>query len=91
MNNNGLYSLQFTFEFQAGETEIYFAHSIPYTYTMLTEFMNKYATKDKAKRITYCHSLAGNKVECLIITNKQRNMSVLSLKKPPLPRLQDEI
>jgi hypothetical protein len=37
---------------------------------MLNNYLNTYATKTKAKRITLCHSLAGNKIEYLHITNK---------------------
>ena len=67
----GLFQIQFSFEFEKGEKEIYFAHSVPYTYSMLQQYLNTYATKEKAKRETLCHSLAGNKVEYLIITNKE--------------------
>jgi hypothetical protein len=63
---NGLYSIQFTYEFQPGEKDVYFAHSIPYTYSML----NDYLKETKVKRHLLCHSLAGNKVEYLHITNK---------------------
>jgi hypothetical protein len=45
---------------------------MPYTFTMLNDYLNKYATKDKAKRQTLCHSLAGNKVEYLHITSKNK-------------------
>ena len=47
---NGLYSVSFNFDFEKGEKEIYFAHSMPYTYTMLNEYLNKNVTKEKAKR-----------------------------------------
>jgi len=39
---------------------------------MLNEYLNKKAIKGKAKRQTLCYSLAGNKVEYLIITNKTK-------------------
>jgi hypothetical protein len=64
----GLYEISFTFDFPAGENEFYFAHSLPYTYSML----NEYLSSQKIKRHTLCHSLAGNKVEYLIITNKPK-------------------
>jgi hypothetical protein len=60
--------VSFNYEFGSGKKEIYFAHSLPYTYSML----NEYLTKNKVKRNTLCHSLAGNKVEYLIITNKPK-------------------
>lgn len=56
--------MQFTYEFQKGYQEIYFAHSIPYTYSML----NEYLQKQKVKKQTLCHSLAGNKVEYIHVT-----------------------
>ena len=37
---------------------------------MLCDYLNANVTKEKAKRQTLCHSLAGNKVEYLFITNK---------------------
>lgn len=63
---NGLFSVSFSYEFQKGEQEIYFAHSIPYTYSMLKDYLQK----NKVKRHVLCRSLAGNKVEYLHITNK---------------------
>ena len=39
---------------------------------MLTAYLNENVTKEKAKRQTLCHSLAGNKVEYLYITNKNK-------------------
>lgn len=73
---NGLYQVQFNYEFEKGDKEIYFAHSVPYTYSMLTQFLNKNVTKEKAKRVTLCHSLAGNKIEYLHITNKNKTVEV---------------
>ena len=63
---NGLYSVEFTYTFGKGTKEIYFAHSIPYTYTMLHEYL----AKKNQKRFLLCKSLAGNNVEYLHITNK---------------------
>ena len=40
---------------------MFFAHSIPYTYSMLNEYLEK-TTK---KRFLLCYSLAGNRVEYL--------------------------
>ena len=45
---------------------------MPFTYSMLNDYLNKKAIKGKAKRQTLCHSLAGNKVEYLHITNKAK-------------------
>ena len=61
-----LYSLSFSYEFEAGEAnELYFAHSIPYTYSMLNDYLHTLGKK----RMQLCHSLAGNKVEYLHIHN----------------------
>ena len=62
------------YEFDKGPKEIYFAHSMPYTYTMLNNYLNKNVTKEKAKRVILCHSLAGNKVEYLYISNKNKKI-----------------
>lgn len=69
---NGLFQISFSYEFPKGKKEIYFAHSIPYTYTMLNDYLNRNVTKEKAKRQNLCYSLAGNKVEYLQITNKAK-------------------
>jgi hypothetical protein len=45
---------------------------MPYTYTMLNDYLNENVTKEKAKRHTLCHSLAGNKIEYLHISNKNK-------------------
>ena len=47
---------------------------MPYTYTMLNNYLNKNVTKEKAKRVILCHSLAGNKVEYLYISNKNKKI-----------------
>ena len=47
---NGLFQIEFDYEFKAGSQEIYFAHSMPFTYTMLNDYLNKHVTKNKAKR-----------------------------------------
>lgn len=39
---------------------------------MLCKYLNANVTREKAKRGTLCHSLAGNKVEYLMITGKRR-------------------
>ena len=65
-NNHKLYSLSFSYEFAEGEgSELYFAHSIPYTYSMLNDYLNKKVKK----RMQMCHSLAGNKCEYIHIHN----------------------
>lgn len=48
---------------------------MPYTYTMLCKYLNANVTKEKAKRQLLCHSLAGNKVEYLVITGKRKDLA----------------
>lgn len=43
---------------------------------MLNEYLNKKAIKSKCKRVVLCHSLAGNKVEYLYITNKVKKPEI---------------
>jgi len=50
---------------------------MPYTYSMLNTYLNKNVTKNKAKRQTLCYSLAGNKVEYLHITNKNKTVETI--------------
>ena len=76
---NGLFSVSFSYEFQKGEQEIYFAHSIPYTYSMLKDYLQA----NKVKRHVLCRSLAGNKVEYLHITSKP-------VQKPKEPKTERE-
>lgn len=78
----GLFQVSFTYEFPKGQKELYFAHSCPYTYTMLNDYLNKNVTKEKAKRMNLCYSLAGNKIEYLYITNKSKKQELPSLMEP---------
>jgi len=53
---------------------------------MLNEFLNKNVTKEKAKRQTLCHSLAGNKVEYLYITSKTKKQELsINIDEPEKP------
>ena len=57
---------------------------MPYTYTMLNNYLNANVTKDKAKRVTLCHSLAGNKIEYLYISNKNKKVEVTVVEEVPI-------
>jgi hypothetical protein len=52
---------------------------------MLNAYLNKNVTKEKAKRSILCYSLAGNKIEYLTITNKNKNVeaTIVEQEKPP--------
>lgn len=58
--------------FKHDDDELYFAHCYPYTYSDVTEFLNKICTpesKDKIRKTILCKTLAGNDCEMVIITN----------------------
>jgi hypothetical protein len=62
---------------------------MPYTYSMLNKYLNKNATKDKAKRMTLCHSLAGNKIEYLHITSKPVEKKTKIVEEPASAQVPD--
>lgn len=65
------YSLTFTYTFY-GPDSVFFAHSYPYTYSRLQEFLVKIESDSKiskfAKRGLLCKTLAKNRCELLTIT-----------------------
>eukprot|EP00347_Sterkiella_histriomuscorum_P008119 403346302 len=65
------YSLSFTYKFPCNKKQMYFAHSIPYTYTMLNDYLNLHSKK----RMLLCHTLAGNKCEYIHIDESAKKSS----------------
>lgn len=69
------YTHTFTYNFEYENDTVYFAYCYPYTFTDLTEDLNKImADPMKASftsRKTLCQTLAGNPLEILTITSKQ--------------------
>ncbi|XP_062471495.1 cytosolic carboxypeptidase 3 isoform X2 [Pezoporus occidentalis] len=67
------FSLTWTFQFPYDQDTCYFAHCYPYTYSNLQEYLmaiSKDPVKSKFCKIhILCHSLAGNTVYALTITN----------------------
>mmetsp|Transcript_19970 Transcript_19970/g.36999 ORF Transcript_19970/g.36999 Transcript_19970/m.36999 type:complete len:620 (+) Transcript_19970:488-2347(+) len=67
------FTLTFTYEFPSDNDTVYFAYSVPYTYSMLKEFLNSLESDpSRSQYITrknLCRTLAGNKCEYLTITN----------------------
>lgn len=59
------YTFTFTYKFPFDRDTVYFAYSLPYSYTDLTDDLNKImADKTKASyctRNTLCRTIAGNK------------------------------
>ncbi|XP_042648616.1 cytosolic carboxypeptidase 3 isoform X2 [Tyto alba] len=71
------FSLTWTFQFPHDQDTCYFAHCYPYTYSNLQEYLvaiSKDPVKSKfCKRHILCHSLAGNTVYVLTITNPTKS------------------
>ncbi|XP_040293939.1 cytosolic carboxypeptidase 2-like isoform X1 [Bufo bufo] len=67
------YSLSWTFRFPHSGDICYFAHCYPYTYSNLQDYLAEIANDPKRSRYckirVLCHSLAGNIVYVLTITN----------------------
>jgi murein tripeptide amidase MpaA len=73
-------SLTFKYKFEYDDDCVYFANSIPYTYTQLNNELNEFE-KDEIKyhyltRKTICSTLAGNNLDVLTIANKNRNEDI---------------
>ncbi|CAD8120249.1 unnamed protein product [Paramecium sonneborni] len=67
------YQLRFSYTFKHNNDKVYFAHSYPYTYTNLLEFLNSILiNSEKNQYITrksLCTTLGGNTCEVLTITS----------------------
>ncbi|KAM4676451.1 cytosolic carboxypeptidase 3 [Discoglossus pictus] len=67
------YSLSWTFKFPHPDDTCYFAHCYPYSYSNLQDYLAEVASDPKrssyCKIRVLCHSLAGNMVYVLTITN----------------------
>lgn len=66
------YSFTFTHTFEFDQDQVYFAYSIPYTYTDLTNYLCEIESRhlNYVTRNTLCRTIAGNKCEYLTITNR---------------------
>ncbi|XP_073423599.1 cytosolic carboxypeptidase 3 isoform X2 [Dendrobates tinctorius] len=73
----GQYSLSWTFRFPHSGDTCYFAHCYPYTYSNLQDYLARVANDPERSRYckirVLCHSLAGNIVYILTITNPSPN------------------
>lgn len=71
------YTFTFTHTFEYDEDQVYFAHCFPYTYSDLQDDLTKIEkdpyTQNFFYRNTLCRSLAGNKVEFLTVTSKDKD------------------
>ena len=68
------YTFTFTYTFLHDFDTVYFAYSVPYTYSDLTEELGEIeknsVKREFVSRNTLCRTLAGNKCEYLTITNR---------------------
>ena len=73
------YTLTFTYTFQYDNDHVYFAYSMPYSYSDLWNDLNKLMSNEDVKsfvsRNVLCRTIAGNKWEYLTITSKENNDS----------------
>ncbi|KAM3136568.1 hypothetical protein pb186bvf_011371 [Paramecium bursaria] len=69
------YQLRFSYTFKHDNDKVYFAHSYPYTYTNLVNYLNGILVDpDKSQYISrkeLCHTLGGNSCDVLTITSNQ--------------------
>ncbi|XP_055709580.1 cytosolic carboxypeptidase Nna1 isoform X2 [Phlebotomus papatasi] len=74
-DENGSYTLTFNIEFQHDNDTVYFAHSYPYTYSDLQDYLmaiQRHPVKSKyCKLRLLCRSLAGNNIYYLTVTAPQ--------------------
>lgn len=68
------YTFSFTYNFKYSDDTVYFAYSMPYTYSDLLKDLKSYENlnTDYIHRNTLCWTLAGNKCEYLVITSKNK-------------------
>ncbi|XP_055913111.1 cytosolic carboxypeptidase Nna1 isoform X2 [Eupeodes corollae] len=83
--DNSSYTLTFNIEFPHDDDTVYFAHSYPYTYTDLQDYLmaiQKHPVKSKfCKLRLLCRSLAGNNVYYLTVTAPTTDEELMKKKK----------
>ena len=68
------YSLSFDYTFEYDNDEIYFANSIPFTFSDIINDLNEYTKKENEKyyffeRKKLCSTISGNEIDYFIINN----------------------
>jgi hypothetical protein len=80
-----LYTLSFTYEVTHDDDYVYFANTIPYTYTELMSQLNEIERNDKkydfVYRKTLCTTLAGNNLDYFTLTSNMGKSSNFENKK----------
>ncbi|XP_068159890.1 uncharacterized protein Nna1 isoform X4 [Drosophila tropicalis] len=83
--DNSSYTLTFTIEFEHDDDSVYFAHSYPYTYSDLQDYLmeiQRHPVKSKfCKLRLLCRTLAGNNVYYLTVTAPSSNEENMRRKK----------
>ncbi|KAH8385735.1 hypothetical protein KR093_010012, partial [Drosophila rubida] len=83
--DNSSYTLTFTIEFEYDDDTVYFAHSYPYTYSDLQDYLmeiQRHPVKSKfCKLRLLCRTLAGNNVYYLTVTTPSNNEDIMRRKK----------
>ena len=78
------YSLTFTYTFAYDQDNVYFAYSVPYTYSDLRndlqEIESNEARRINLSRKVLCKTLAGEDCEILTITSRDNNETLMSRK-----------
>ena len=74
------YTLSFDYTFEYDDDEIYFANSIPFTYSDIIKDLNEYTKKENDKYFYYerkrlCSTIAGNDIDYFNINN---NMDIIN-------------
>lgn len=76
-DDGGTYTLSFNIEFKHDNDTVYFAHSYPYTYSDLQDYLmaiQRHPVKSKyCKLRLLCRSLAGNNIYYLTVTAPQND------------------
>ncbi|KAH8238410.1 hypothetical protein KR032_006502 [Drosophila birchii] len=83
--DNSTYTLTFTIEFEHDDDTVFFAHSYPYTYSDLQDYLmeiQRHPVKSKfCKLRLLCRTLAGNNVYYLTVTAPSTNEENMRRKK----------
>ncbi|KAH8273289.1 hypothetical protein KR018_005272, partial [Drosophila ironensis] len=83
--DNSTYTLTFTIEFEHDDDTVFFAHSYPYTYSDLQDYLmeiQRHPVKSKfCKLRLLCRTLAGNNVYYLTVTAPSSNEEHMRRKK----------
>ncbi|XP_016969324.1 cytosolic carboxypeptidase Nna1 isoform X3 [Drosophila rhopaloa] len=83
--DNSTYTLTFTIEFEQDDDTVFFAHSYPYTYSDLQDYLmeiQRHPVKSKfCKLRLLCRTLAGNNVYYLTVTAPSSNEENMRRKK----------